>query len=139
MNGALPAAADLMGVHPISGRWVRAPLVNADGALDARIVRLDGTMPPIPFTLGSYGLGWDPANERGFVAAMLDGPGIFAPAVATCPADIAGITDGMVNWRDIIFIVAQFNTGWGPADINSDGAVDLDDLTEALSHWGPCP
>jgi hypothetical protein len=53
-----------------------------------------------------------------------------------CPADLDG--NGAVDVDDLTMVIL----GWGgadpAADINQDGAVNVDDLTELLLHWGPC-
>ncbi len=54
-----------------------------------------------------------------------------------CPADVND--DGMVDVLDLLEVLSA----WGPCpdcgeDITGDGVVDVLDLLEVLSAWGPC-
>ncbi len=60
------------------------------------------------------------------------------PASPPCPWDIDG--SGGVDIADLL----QLLSGWGPnpghpADFDGDGDVDVADLLDLLSHWGSCP
>ena len=55
-----------------------------------------------------------------------------------CPEDVNG--DEIVNIDDLF----QVLSAWGPCeecpeDVNDDGVVDIDDIFEVLANWGPCP
>jgi hypothetical protein len=57
--------------------------------------------------------------------------------IAECPADVN--TSGAVDIDDLLMVISS----WGPctsceADINSSGAVDIDDLLAVIRAWGPC-
>jgi hypothetical protein len=53
----------------------------------------------------------------------------------TCPADID--SDGTVNVTDLLTLLANWG-GTGDGDINDDGVVDVQDLLAILAAWGPC-
>jgi hypothetical protein len=55
--------------------------------------------------------------------------------VAECPADLN--SDGQVNAQDIAILLGNFG-GTGVGDINADGAVGAQDLAALLSAFGPC-
>ncbi|UCD75146.1 MAG: hypothetical protein JSV91_15355, partial [Phycisphaerales bacterium] len=55
-----------------------------------------------------------------------------------CPADVN--SDGTIDIDDLFALLAA----WGPCDgcaedLNNDGWVDIDDIFEVLAAWGPCP
>ncbi len=54
---------------------------------------------------------------------------------AQCPADIT--SDGVVDVLDLLQVLSQWGTS-GSADITGDGIVDVLDLLEVLAAWGPC-
>jgi V8-like Glu-specific endopeptidase len=57
---------------------------------------------------------------------------------APCPADIN--EDGVVDVLDLLELLSAWGPCPGcPADINEDGVVDVLDLLELLLAWGPCP
>jgi thiol-disulfide isomerase/thioredoxin len=76
--------------------------------------------------------------------ALPEGPaevyqaGIIAyPFTAPCPADVN--SDGVVNIDDLFQVLGA----WGPCDdcpedVNDDGTVNIDDIFAILSSWGPC-
>lgn len=69
-------------------------------------------------------------------AAGVYGLSITAPP-PPCPADLN--SDGTVNVLDLLDIL----TAWGPnpghpADLNLDGVVNVLDLLDLLTAWGPC-
>jgi hypothetical protein len=43
-----------------------------------------------------------------------------------------------VNVIDLLEILASWNSGPGPADINGDGDVDISDLLAVINAWGDC-
>jgi hypothetical protein len=60
-------------------------------------------------------------------------------APVPCPEDVNG--DGVVDVLDLLDLL----TAWGPcppgpcpADVNGDGVVDVLDLLDLLTAWGPC-
>ncbi|UCD76145.1 MAG: hypothetical protein JSV91_04325 [Phycisphaerales bacterium] len=53
-----------------------------------------------------------------------------------CPADVN--TDGVVDIDDLFEVLAHWGEGAGVYDINEDGIVDIDDVFEVLAAWGPC-
>ncbi len=53
-----------------------------------------------------------------------------------CPADVT--SDGTVDVLDLLKLLAAWGTSDLAADINDDGTVDVLDLLALLSAWGPC-
>ena len=57
---------------------------------------------------------------------------------APCLADVNG--DGAVNVNDLLAVLAAWGSpGASGEDINGDGIVDVADLLLLLAAWGPCP
>jgi hypothetical protein len=61
-----------------------------------------------------------------------------APAVGGCEGDTDG--SGVVDILDLLQLLSQ----WGPCpgcagDVNADGMVGIQDLLVVLAGWGPCP
>ena len=62
----------------------------------------------------------------------------FSCTVTPCPADIT--SNGTVDMDDLLAVINH----WGPcpapcpADITNSGEVDMDDLLEVINAWGPC-
>ncbi|TVQ53398.1 MAG: hypothetical protein EA377_08035 [Phycisphaerales bacterium] len=55
-----------------------------------------------------------------------------------CPADLNG--DSVVNVFDMLELLSVWGPCPGcPADLNGDGVVNVFDLLELLSDWGACP
>ena len=55
-----------------------------------------------------------------------------------CPADVDG--DGAVDVNDVLAVIGD----WGPCpgcgtDTNGDGVVDVNDILYVIAAWGPCP
>ena len=139
LNGEVPSAADLAVDHPVLNRWVRAVLGNVSGPHGTRFVTLNGQTPPMPFEVGNFGVAWDPVLERGYVIAIVDRTGDFAMGLPSCPGDVALMPDGSVSMPDALFVLSNMGAGYGFADVNHDGVVDVLDLTQVLSGWGSCP
>ncbi|MHC5005569.1 MAG: hypothetical protein ACYTJ0_20910, partial [Planctomycetota bacterium] len=55
-----------------------------------------------------------------------------------CAADVNG--DGAVDVDDLVAVIVSWGPcGTGcPADVNADGSVDVDDLIEVVLSWGGC-
>jgi hypothetical protein len=81
------------------------------------------------------------AGQIGLIARSAEGRNIvllISPACGACSAvDVAG-NDCRVDSRDIIAVLSDFGTCGGivPADTNSDGCVNIHDLTRVLSMFG---
>jgi len=57
---------------------------------------------------------------------------------SSCPADLTG--DGVVNVSDLLQLLSAWGPNVGhPADLNGDGVVNVSDLLILLGQWGPCP
>lgn len=73
-----------------------------------------------------------------FEATLVGGiNGAFRIELVDCPADLT--SDGTVNVMDLLDML----TAWGPnpghpADLNGDGVVNVMDLLDMLTAWGPC-
>lgn len=79
-------------------------------------------------------------RERNTLLAGTYGRGAWRATLPPlpCPADVN--SDGVVDIDDVFGVIAE----WGscddcPEDINEDGFVDIDDVFAALADWGPCP
>ncbi|UCD74429.1 MAG: hypothetical protein JSV91_11635 [Phycisphaerales bacterium] len=63
---------------------------------------------------------------------------IAYPFSEPCPADVN--TDGIVNIDDLFQVLGAWGTCDDcPEDVNDDGLVDIDDIFDILAAWGPCP
>ena len=60
---------------------------------------------------------------------------VFYAADFDCPADVT--SDGTVDVLDLLEVLSQWGSA-GSADITGDGTVDVLDLLEVLGAWGPC-
>jgi hypothetical protein len=69
------------------------------------------------------------------VAASVTGA---AAAGASCPGDCATPPNGVVDFGDILALIAQWGTS-GPCDVNADTVVDFADVLTLIGFWGPCP
>ena len=38
-----------------------------------------------------------------------------------------------------VLVIANWNAAAGPADVNYDNIVNIDDLLVVIGAWGPCP
>jgi bacillopeptidase F len=88
----------------------------------------------------SYSNSWPFGSPRGLQvdAISIEVTTLECVDPVTCPADLTG--DGVVNVSDLLELLSQ----WGPcsscdSDLNGDGVVNVSDLLELLSQWGPCP
>jgi subtilisin family serine protease len=74
------------------------------------------------------------------VEGGVDGVGVYTygcEAVA-CDADIDG--NGAVDVNDFLELLAAWGPNPGhPADLDGNGTVDVADFLELLAQWGPCP
>jgi len=61
---------------------------------------------------------------------------IFDISEPACPADIN--SDGYVNVTDLLVVIDQWGLSDSPADLNFDGIVDVSDLLIVVGNWGPC-
>jgi hypothetical protein len=53
-----------------------------------------------------------------------------------CPADI--VSDGIINVNDLLAIISHFGEIGGVGDINNDGVVNVTDLLLVINGWGEC-
>jgi hypothetical protein len=53
-----------------------------------------------------------------------------------CPADIN--TSGSVDVDDLLIVINNWGNAGGPGDVNNSNAVDVDDLLAVINAWGPC-
>jgi hypothetical protein len=40
---------------------------------------------------------------------------------------------------DILYVVGNWGSDDAAADVNGDGIVNVSDILEVVSAWGPCP
>ena len=55
---------------------------------------------------------------------------------SACPADVNG--DGSVDVQDLSEVILKWGSADPAADVNHDGSVDVQDLSEVIINWGPC-
>lgn len=105
----------------------------------------DGLFELVAATWDGWVYAWD--TDGPALPEMADWPmrginprntGVFGAPIEDCPADVN--TDGVVDIDDLFQVLAE----WGPCDacpedINDDGVVDIDDVFAVLADWGPCP
>jgi hypothetical protein len=85
----------------------------------------------------SYAVRVRAAYDGGYDGTWDESDGTFVVAEGpTCPADIDG--NGAVDVNDFLMLLAAWGSTGGPEDINGDGAVDVQDFLELLAAWGPC-
>ena len=58
------------------------------------------------------------------------------PDEVTCPADV--VSDGVVDVQDLLKVIAEWGGSGPEGDTNGDGMVDVVDLLSVISQWGPC-
>ncbi len=92
-----------------------------------------------------FGLGSNPSTESleifwpsGAVSSLSNVAGnqLVEIVEEPCPADING--DGAVNVQDLLMLLAHYGQAGGPSDIDGDGAVNVSDLLALLAALGPC-
>ena len=65
----------------------------------------------------------------------MDGYMNITPLSNPCPADTN--SDGMIDVEDVLATIANWG-GSGEGDVNGDGVVDVADLLDIIAAWGPC-
>lgn len=94
---------------------------------------------------GPPGEEWDPIGtdtaelSQMLFATPLTYEQMEALGMYTCPGDTN--SDGLVDVQDLTAVILQWGQGGGysTADVNSDGFVDVQDLTAVILEWGLCP
>jgi hypothetical protein len=75
-----------------------------------------------------------------FTSAIDSGDSFLArwgcAAPASCPADVDG--DGLVGVQDLTEVILAWGAPGGSSDVNDDGVVDVLDLTAIILAWGKC-
>jgi hypothetical protein len=46
--------------------------------------------------------------------------------------------NGTVNIEDLLFVIANWGSVGGPADVNGDNTVNISDLLAVIAAWGTC-
>jgi len=65
----------------------------------------------------------------------------YTPLIADVSGSTPGVPDGVVNMKDIAYLVALFNTkplspNWNPnADVNNDGVVNMKDIAYVIAYF----
>ena len=78
------------------------------------------------------------ANPQSIVEGGIDGLVVNgAVCDVDCPADV--IADGVVNVLDLLDVLSAWGPCSGcPQDVNADDEVNVLDVLEILAEWGPC-
>ena len=79
-------------------------------------------------------LGGAVASAAGNGSIYIDGP--FGACVESCYGDV--IVDGIVNVADLLYVLGEWGSTCGSADLNVDGIVDVVDFLLVIGTWGPC-
>lgn len=61
----------------------------------------------------------------------------FTCSSDACPADVNG--DGAVDVQDLVEVILAWGSDEASPDVNDDGIVDVQDLVEVILAWGACP
>ena len=155
-----------MTTDPVEGTFLNSvngtlflwtPYANTPGALnevsDTSLGSLEATgsgdLATFNFTIIHHGYNSTAINLTGAVMQDFNNPIAFSVVDAsvrnTVPGDVAsstpGVPDGLVNMRDIAYMVSLFNTkpsspNWNPnADVNGDGVVNMKDIATGVAHF----
>jgi hypothetical protein len=152
---------DISGSGGSGGGWVDALGINGGGNIDANPLFADPDNHDFHLSAGSPCIdASDNASLPVDVTTDLDGKPRFVddpdtedtgygdPPVVdigpyefqdeSCPADVNG--NETVDIHDLL----QILSAWGPCedcpeDVNGDGVADIDDVFAVLAAWGPCP
>jgi hypothetical protein len=65
----------------------------------------------------------------------MDGYMNITPLSNPCPADTN--SDGMIDVEDVLVAIGNWGNS-GEGDVNGDGIVDVADLLDIIAAWGPC-
>jgi hypothetical protein len=68
----------------------------------------------------------------------VDEPDHLVP-IPDCPADVDG--NGAVDVDDLVAVILDWGNGGVDlrTDVTGDGTVNVDDLVAVILAWGPCP
>ncbi len=74
-------------------------------------------------------------HDNDIRAQNLNGDGSMGPSGSPCPADFD--SSGSVDFNDLVTLLAAWGTPEG--DIDGDGTTGFSDLIALLAAWGSCP
>jgi hypothetical protein len=148
-------------IDPIAGKMYWTSAFSNCGMLHMFRANLDGSMVEavIEGCCSALGLDIDHVGGKLYVTASeaikranLDGSGLedlitagvssatriqIIPTLGPlCPADING--NGAVNIDDLLAVISHWGPNPGPWDVTGNGVVNIDDLLAVISAWGPC-
>ncbi|MCZ6837360.1 MAG: hypothetical protein O7G85_16415 [Planctomycetota bacterium] len=140
---------DLLYFNTVSDAWelaVAANTVNSPGKVSPVGDRfeqsgiVDLVLADLSIDLGDYGVFWNTSTLKGFAWANVDHTTDYASGIdLSCPADTD--SSGAVDVEDLLDLLAK----WGacpapcPEDNDGNGVVDVEDLLVLLAAWGACP
>jgi hypothetical protein len=143
---AVPAE-DLMRVRVSDNgglSWVDIETVGPNPATDGRWIRREYLVADLPGTTNTDRLRLVISAEDNFpdstVEAGVDGVDVheYVCDQPACAADLDG--NGAVDVNDFLALLAAWGPNPGhPADFDGSGTVDVNDCLQLLSEWGPCP
>jgi V8-like Glu-specific endopeptidase len=71
-------------------------------------------------------------------ATRIDHPAFTAARRELCRCVGDANFDGLVNFTDILKVLANWGLPGGPSDLNDDGIIDFADILVVLANWGEC-
>ena len=123
---------------------VQAWIIDAAGGCPGEVLQsLAQTTPcaPLPLSVfvtpGTYWLVVAPAGFSDEAGCPAPYYATLGPVTDTCPADVN--SDGVVDVQDLTAVILAWGGPDPDTDINGDGIVDVQDLTAVIVDWGACP
>lgn len=130
---------------PVTGNWGLAVAGNMTvspgfgSPIGDRVIVVGGGDWGLTWDRGDHGVYWDPDTNEGFAWANVDYASTWTAGEPYCPSDCLQPPDGVVDVRDLIFVLDEFGqTSGGPSDVDFTGLVEVADVEHVLDDWGPC-
>lgn len=94
-----------------------------------------------PATLSYNDTGLTPATTYNYTLTALDGAGNTSTAATLSPATSASLpgdcnSDGHVNIFDVSILISNFGSSNASCDFNHDGVINILDVSIQISHYG---